>query len=192
MLCGILVGGAARRMAGEAKGLLPAPDTGESLTARLARLAQQLGWTVVLVGEHPDYTRALPELKVLRDQPRDVGPIGGLGALAGQREQGSFVALACDMPALDLELLRRLAETATDSEAVAARSADGKHWEPLCARYQARATRRAIQDCLREGRRSLQAVLARLQVHALPLEAHERPLLVDWDTPEDVKGEGRR
>ncbi len=49
-----------------------------------------------------------------------------------------------------------------------------------------------VEALLREGRRSLQAVLARLQVHALPLEAHERPLLVDWDTPEDVKGEGRR
>ena len=186
LLCGIFVGGAARRMHGAAKGLLPAPDTGEALVARLARLAEELGWEVVLVGRHPTYMEALPALPALADHPAGVGPIGGLGALAQRRADGHFVALACDMPALDSDLLRSLETWAPDSEAVAPRSADGQRWEPLCARYQGQATRSALETCLARGERSLQAVLREMHVTTLPIRDDQRERLMDWDRPEDL------
>jgi hypothetical protein len=42
-LAGIFVGGAARRMDGAPKGLLPAPDTGEALVVRAARCCVEAG-----------------------------------------------------------------------------------------------------------------------------------------------------
>src|SRR4051812_34952762 len=47
-LCGLFIGGQARRMGGVAKGLLAAPDTGEPLVARLRRHAESLGLRCVL------------------------------------------------------------------------------------------------------------------------------------------------
>jgi len=185
MLIGIFVGGRARRMGGIAKGLLPAPSTGEPLAARLARIAHELGHEPVLVGDAPAYREALPGLRAIADDPVGVGPLGGLGGLLAAADDGLVIALSCDLPHVSPALLGRLATTPSTAAVLAPRATSGV-WEPLCARYDAAAVRPALVAALARGERSFQRLFAAVRVEALPLDDAERAQLVDWDAPEDL------
>ena len=186
-LCGLFVGGKARRMGGVAKGLLPAPDSGEPLVQRLRQKAESLGLRCVLVGQAAAYSGL--GLPMLADEPPGIGPLGGLRALLGAADGAWVLALACDLPYVSVELLRRLNEAPDSAEnqppydAIAAR----RHelWEPLCARY-APTVLPILDTALAAGERSFQALLRRLRVYELPLSPEEAAQLVDWDTPGDV------
>lgn len=186
MLCGIFVGGRARRMGGEAKGLLPAPGSGEPLVVRLARIAGELGCEPVLVGAAARYQAALPDLRVIVDEPVDIGPLGGLNGLLGAAAGEPVIALACDMPHVSAALLARLATPPPVGTQVLAARADDTLWQPLCARYEP-TVKPALELAIAQGVRSFQRLFAALTVSELTLSSHERDELVDWDTPEDVQ-----
>lgn len=185
MLIGLFVGGRALRMGGIAKGLLPAPSTGEPLVVRLARIAHELGHEPVLVGDAPAYRAALPSLRVIADDPPGVGPLGGLGGLLAKANDPCAIALSCDLPHLSSALLARLASTSSRAAVLAPRSAHGP-WEPLCARYDVALVRGALAAGLARGERSFQRLFASLDVEALEIDESERGQLVDWDAPEDL------
>ena len=185
MIVGIFVGGRARRMGGAPKGLLPAPDTGEPLVVRSARLSRALGFTPVLVGTADAYRAAVPDLTCLADSPAGVGPMGGLSALLGFAGAEPVIALACDMPLISESLLARLAAHPSAAQVLAARGTGGL-WEPLCARYAGLELAAELARALAAGVRSFQALFARLACEELALSDTERAALVDWDTPEDV------
>lgn len=183
-LAGLFVGGRARRMHGLAKGLLHHPHTGQPLVVRLAHLCSALGYEPVLVGRAEAYTGALPELRVIDDDPPGIGPIGGLNALLQAAGHRPALALACDLPYVSEALLRRLSAESSDAPVLAARNAHA-FWEPLCARY-APEVSQACSAAIAEGVRSFQALFASLQVKELALSPSELDQLRDWDTPEDV------
>lgn len=172
-------------MGGLAKGLLPAPDSGEPLVVRLRRHAESLGLRCVLVGSAAAYAGL--GLPMLADAPPGIGPLGGLRALLVWAEAAPVLALAGDLPYVSPALLGRLvaAPGPTDApcDAVAARRQD--RWEPLCARYEATVLP-VLDAALAAGERSFQALLGRLRVRELELSAAEAAELTDWDRPEDV------
>ncbi|MET0286694.1 MAG: NTP transferase domain-containing protein [Polyangiales bacterium] len=177
MLAGLFVGGRATRMGGIHKGLLQIE--GEAVVVRLARIAREVGLEPVWVGLRDDaYRTALPGLRELADAPAGIGPLGGL---AGLLAHGSAIALACDMPFVSSQLLLRLRDEQPDALALAPRF-DGI-WEPLCARYDARAGV-ALERAIAAGTRSLQPFLSALPAHELVLSSRDE--LRDWDTPDDV------
>lgn len=179
---GLFVGGRASRMGGVAKGLLPHPETGEPLVLRLARLCREAGIErVSLVGRRPPYEGL--GLPVIDDAPGMAGPLGGLVALL-ENGGGPALALACDMPFVSVELVRRLATERPEAPALAARLR-GAPFEPLVARYarEAAEVARALAD---EGERSLQRLLRSLQAHALELDGPAARELRDWDSPTDL------
>lgn len=184
MLCGIFVGGQARRMGGIAKGLLPAPEGGEPLVVRLAHIARKLGCEPVLVGEAARYRPALPELRVIADAPAEIGPLGGLSGLLQDARSGHVLALACDLPHLSSALVARLIACEPAAPVLSPR-ADNGLWEPLCARYDA-ALWPVLDAAIADGTRSFQRFLANVRVVELVLDQDERHQLGDWDTPEDV------
>lgn len=185
MLCGIFVGGRATRMGGLPKGLLPAPDGGEPLVVRLARLARELACEPVLVGDDARYQAVLPSLRTLPDAPANVGPLGGLGGLLAAAEGAPVLALACDLPRVSRALLARLLSEQPEAAVLAPRSESGL-WEPLCARYRADRVLPRLTEALAAGTRSFQRLFRELEVAELALDAESRAELVDWDTPSDV------
>lgn len=187
MLCGIFVGGRASRMGGIAKGLLPAPVTGEPLVVRLARMAAELGCEPVLVGASAEVKAALPALRTIADQPAGIGPLGGLAGLLHAAEQSPVVALACDLPFVSRDLLALLVHATLEAptEVLAVR-ADNGLWEPLCARYDACALAPRVDRAIALGVRSFQKLFSELSVAELPVSHAQRRELDDWDTPEDV------
>ncbi|HVW29179.1 MAG TPA: NTP transferase domain-containing protein [Polyangiaceae bacterium] len=187
ILVGILVGGRATRFGGIAKGLLPAPDSGEPLVGRLARLCREaVGAEVVLVGRAASY-EALG-LPLLEDEPSGIGPLGGLSSLVSEAmHRGSAaIAVAGDLPYVTSELVARVAAFAPEAAAVAPRP--GGTWQPLFARYDPGPCLPVIQAALADGVFKARAVLERLGDRAveLALDSAEASLLVDWDSPEDV------
>lgn len=185
MIVGIFVGGRSTRMGGQPKGLLPAPDSGEALVVRSVRLIREAHHTPLLVGAADAYRGLLPDLRCVQDEPAGVGPLGGLNALLRAAGEAPAIALACDMPFVSSALLARLGTYPSTAPVLAARSETGK-WEPLCARYDAERVLPALQQALRAGVRSFQALLTQVAVEVLELREEERTALMDWDTPEDV------
>lgn len=187
MLCGIFVGGRASRMGGIAKGLLPAPETGEPLARRLARIAVELGCEPVLVGASSEVQAALPALRTLDDQPVGIGPLGGLSGLLHAAGTSHVIALAGDLPFVSRDLLALLVHATLEAptEVLAVR-ADNGLWEPLCARYDASALAPRVDRAIAQGVRSFQKLFSELSVAELPVSQAQRRELDDWDTPEDV------
>ena len=184
---GLFVGGRGSRFGGIAKGNLVHPS-GARLVERLSEVVRTalLDAHVVLVGERPEYADlALP---TVRDAPAGIGPLGGLRALvafARDERRDAVVALACDMPYVTAELVRRLAEEAPGASALAPRD-DGR-WQPLAARYAVRVLP-VLDAAIAAGERSLQRIFERLgtDAHVLSADDAELESLRDWDTPEDV------
>jgi len=188
-LAGIFVGGAARRMGGAPKGLLPAPDTGEALVVRTARCCVEAGLAPVLVGRAEAYRSALPTLSVIDDDPSGCGPLGGLHALLRHAGHGVVLALACDLPYLTADALRALRDAPHDEAVVAPRASDDAPWEPLLARYDVARARPAVARALADGRHALQPLLRTLGVREVPLPAR---CLTDWDSPADLAAPATR
>jgi molybdopterin-guanine dinucleotide biosynthesis protein A len=168
-------------MGGRDKSRLPAPDTGEALAARLARLTSELGLPSVLVGGAPQ-----PPLPHLLDDPPGIGPIGGLCALFAAAGQRRALALACDLPHATAGLIERLWREQPSAAVHAPRDPQTGKWEPLFARYDAARVLPEFRDAVEAGVRSMQTVLRELDVHELVLTDAERRLLLDWDRPGDL------
>ncbi|MEM6449885.1 MAG: NTP transferase domain-containing protein [Cyanobacteria bacterium P01_D01_bin.105] len=103
----ILAGGHSRRM-GTDKALLSRPD-GQLLLTRTAQIAQTLTSEVVVITPWPERYKAIlpPPTKLLKEQPHQRGPLGGfLQGWADIRSDWCLL-LACDLPQLESEPLRR-------------------------------------------------------------------------------------
>lgn len=183
-LCGIFVGGAAKRMGGYPKGLLPAGPSAEPIVLRLATLVQSLGLRVVLVGQHAAYEDlGLPQLA---DRPPGVGPLGGLCALLHAAEGGDVLALACDMPFVTLHIVKRLCDAdLADADAITAQTADDAPLESFLARYRP-SVLPVIEQKLALGERSLQRILQGLRVKKLRLAPDELAVSRDWDRIDEL------
>jgi molybdopterin-guanine dinucleotide biosynthesis protein A len=178
---GIFVGGAGTRMGGRAKGLLATRD-GATIVDRWRAILTAAGVeTIVLVGAHDAYAHL--GLETIHDAPAGIGPLGGLVALLRRAGEKTAIAVACDMPSVSTALMARLLQ-APDAPVVAPRR-NGR-WEPLFARYDARAVRPLAEAQAAAQDHSLQRLLERAGAVELPISAAEADELHDWDTPEDA------
>jgi molybdopterin-guanine dinucleotide biosynthesis protein A len=104
----------------------------------------------------------------------NAGPLGGLHALLRWLPVEWALVLPCDQPFLKPELLRELlAQPREGVDAVVGHPAD--LMEPLPGLYR-RGCRKAIEQALARGERSLRELLSSLRVRTAPAEALRR-----WD-----------
>ena len=186
-LVGIFAGGEGRRMGGIDKGSLQIPGSGESIVEHHAALAKTLGLPCVLLGARSAWSSRLPQYRILADEPSGVGPLGGLHALLQAAQEGPAIALACDMPYINAELLTMLCNEPHGPSIVAPKDHATGKWQPLFARYESRLVLPALRTALAAGQRSFQALFETLQVQELVLPAALAALLRDWDRPEDLE-----
>jgi molybdopterin-guanine dinucleotide biosynthesis protein A len=185
-IAGVFVGGMASRMGGSPKGLLVAPGGRTILDRWRALLASAGVDIVVLVGRHPAYAAYTPALEIVDDEPRGIGPLGGLVALLKRAGECRALALACDMPFVTQSLLTRL--IAAPAARIVAPRLDGR-WEPLCARYEAHGVLPHALRRVAARQHSLQGLLDEAGAAALPLEPGDVADLRDWDAPDDLRGQ---
>jgi molybdopterin-guanine dinucleotide biosynthesis protein A len=181
-VAGIFVGGAGARMGGRAKGLLRTRD-GPTIVDRWRALLGSCGVRdVVLVGVQGAYA-GIP-VEAIDDEPRGIGPLGGLIALLGRAGDSCALAVACDMPFVSESLVRRLIG-ASDAPVVAPRC--GSLWEPLFARYDPPSVLPVARRLASEQAHSLQRLLDEARAVDLPMHPDEMNQLRDWDAPEDLE-----
>jgi molybdenum cofactor guanylyltransferase len=186
-LAGIFIGGQSRRMLGTPKGLLHPPGSAQNLVERLVGNLVAAGLTdIVLVGNNDAYGRL--GIPVVPDPLLGCGPMAGLLGLAEYAANCRFefvVAVACDMPAVDQALLLRLRTEFPTADALVPKR---EHWEPVCARYRARAILPCLQRMVEQGQGRMTRLLEQLGAAcvALPIDASKAGTLEDWDAPSDL------
>lgn len=179
----VLVGGRSTRM-GRDKALLPWQS--RPLVAHVANAVQEAAGNVTLVGEPQRY--CFLEYDQLPDTYTGLGPLGGIEAALLARRGELNLIVACDMPAVRSDFLRRLLEfAAADSAACVVSEDSNGRVHPLCAVYKT--------ACLPFVRRAL--AQRQLRLFDLVAELGAATLKVDCEianvnTPEEWEQWNRR
>jgi molybdenum cofactor guanylyltransferase len=171
----VLAGGRSRRM-GREKALLP--YRGTTLVEYVARTVQEAAGSVTLIGDPAKFGHL--GWPVLPDEVPSLGPASGIYTALRASATDWNLILACDMPAISVDILRellRLAETA-GSDCLAASGSDGKP-EPLCAIYHRRCLP-ALNTALRDNRLKMRDLLNELGAKSMPVA---QAMLANVNTP---------
>jgi len=175
----VLAGGQSRRM-GTDKALLP--HGSGTLLEFVARQVLAVAGTITVIGPPERYAGL--GLEILPDSRVAAGPLGGIETALSLRRADRNLIVACDLPAIDCALLRRLFQEAerTSADCVMAESPAGV--EPLLAVWRLTCLS-AVRACLDAGIRKVTDALDGLVVRHVPVSVD---LVINWNRPEDVAG----
>ena len=177
----VLAGGQSRRRGRDKARLTLATDQGPlPLLRRTCDVAQGcVDRTYVLTPWPQRYASVVPSTALLLQESGNSG--GPLVALAqgwsmiladsqrrGQRAPDWLLVLACDLPALDLQVLRGWYEGLSTVSAIAALPRHQDRWEPLCGFYHRRCLP-SLQRATAAKIYSCQVWLAQEEVFPLPV-----------------------
>ena len=155
---GILAGGRGSRLGGRDKAWLM--RDGVPQVVRIARRFEG-ECAAVLVSANRDLPRhAAHGLTAVEDRIADIGPLGGIDALAPACETPWLLTIPVDIVDANDCLLRTLAQAGGDG--AVAEDDDGV--QPLVALYRLEPLRIAVADAIRAGAFSVQALQARMQL----------------------------
>lgn len=163
----VLAGGRSRRMKADKASL---EVGGKTLLERvLAQVGPRFDEVLVSVsaGTSGPPLPASVRARAVPDERPGLGPIGGV--LAGLRaaRNDACAVVACDIPDIDIPLLRALAREAGDAEIAVAVDPAGRY-EPLFAVYR-RAVVPAVESLLGRGERSLLPLFGLCRTRTVPL-----------------------
>jgi molybdenum cofactor guanylyltransferase len=159
----VLAGGASRRM-GRDKALLQLNE--RSLIAIVVeRMALVCGEVLIVSSDRKPYVGF--GVPVVEDRFQDVGVLGGLHAGLKAASYELALAVGCDMPFLNPDLLRAFADWAEGFDVALLRR--GEHVEPLHAAYR-RTCLPAIEAVIRAGKRRIISFFSRVDVRYVALE----------------------
>ncbi len=184
-MAALFAGGESRRMGTDKAALTVG---GETLLARTARVAEEAGLDLRVVGRaRPDDWSRAGVLFVPDDVP-GLGPLGALTtALRGAAEP--ILALACDLPLLDAEALRWLAGLTPGRHGLAVWR--DEEVEPLFSVY-APACLPLAAARLAEGRRSLRGLIDAGEFARAEAPEWVAVRLVNVNTSEEWAGVGEK
>jgi len=188
----ILAGGRASRMGGRDKAF--AAVAGEPIAVRTVRLFRDLFAQVLVATNRPARFGGLG-VETVADAFPGCGPLAGIHAAAAVSRFPHVFVAACDMPALDADVIRFLVgRVGPEFDAIV--PCWDEDVEPLHAVYAVRCVP-AMEASLRAGRYAMRDFLARLRVDWVR-EAELRGLrgaarsLTNVNTPEELAAVGGR
>ncbi|MEE8370008.1 MAG: molybdenum cofactor guanylyltransferase [Dehalococcoidia bacterium] len=158
----VLAGGSSRRL-GQDKALLQFGDA-PLLKIVVDRTTQVCDHVVVAVDRPERYQELRLSAKLVADAAPGLGPISGLQTGLQACDAEHILVVACDLPFLNVELLRFMADLPRSYQALVPWSAD--RWQPLCAIY-ARSCLKVVDAIVSEGGGSMHQLLERLDVQRL-------------------------
>lgn len=185
----VLVGGKSKRM-GTPKSVAIL-DSGEYLLERVVRTARQFCREVVLVGAGP-----IPQPLLIEERLPDAdgieGPLAGVLSALRWEPSARWLILACDLPLVTTEAIRwLLSQAMRDAVAVLPHLDDPSLAEPLFALYDP-AAKPLLEKGARDGRRSIQRILAEEKVVSPRVPEELRPAWTNVNTPEAWEAVQRR
>lgn len=156
----------------------------EVVIERVSRICAEV---LIVTGDVEPYTDL--GVSVVEDRFCGVGVLGGLHAGLEAATYELTLAVGCDMPFLDLDLLRAFADWAEGFDVAVLRRREGEQVEPLHAAYR-RTCLPAIESAIRAGRRRIISFFSQVQVRyvtpdeVLPFDPHLRSFR-NVNTPEE-------
>ena len=177
----VLAGGRSTRM-GQDKASLPFGD--ETMLGRSIRIAGSVAEDVLVVAR-PD--QSVPAgVRVVFDPVEDLGPLAAIAVGLSASASELNIIVACDMPLIRPEVLRRLIERRGDADICLA-VVDGRA-SPLCAVYRTTVASTA-QTLVASGERRVMALLDRVQTKRVDAAAFrdidpQLESFISCDTPE--------
>jgi molybdopterin-guanine dinucleotide biosynthesis protein A len=160
----VLAGGSGRRMRRN-KALLPVPG-GTLIERLLNQLEGFFAETLISVSEEEPF-RFLGR-RLVSDEAPDLGPMHGICRCLSLTSREKNLVIACDIPDVDLDVLRAMCSAAETAEIVVPVADSGRR-EPLLAIY-SRSLVGEMQRLLEAGERSLLPLLDRCSTRTLVLE----------------------
>jgi molybdopterin-guanine dinucleotide biosynthesis protein A len=145
----ILAGGKSSRMQGEDKSLLPIEGK-----PMILHIADQLKahFDAVMIGANDKEKYAFLGYPIVPDHEAGKGPLGGIHAcLEASSTEINFIT-ACDIPTMNIKLIRNMINLSLDVDIVMPLSKDFKQ-EPLYAVYKRSVTKPAAMILQNNGRR---------------------------------------
>jgi molybdopterin-guanine dinucleotide biosynthesis protein A len=158
----ILNGGRSRRMGMNKSQVVLDPDDSLSLIERILHVVSSLSDDVLIVGGGNG--ASIGNTRHVEDAYPGQGPLGGLVTGMGAMRYGRCLLLACDMPFVNIELVRLMA--ALGAEDVVAQTRESRI-EPFHAIYHRRCLPRAVA-LLAEGERSMERFLLAIDRRLVP------------------------
>lgn len=181
----ILAGGQSQRM-GQDKALLPM--NGMTLLEHVVASLLMVAADIVVVADVPE-KYALPCGRVLADTFPGSGPVGGILTGLTALGEGRHIVVACDMPALNVNVLQLLLKAHTPEWDAVVPEINGQP-EPLCAVYAHTAAHRLLRF-LESGGRAAREALSQLRVKRIGEGVLRRidpelACFTNVNTPEDL------
>ncbi|MBU0629464.1 MAG: molybdenum cofactor guanylyltransferase [Candidatus Margulisbacteria bacterium] len=182
----ILAGGQNSRMGGADKAFLKVG--GERIIDRTVALLRELFDELIIVSNSPErYFKKFPEIKIVSDAIKEVGPIGGLQAgLSASSNEAVFVC-ACDMPALSAEAITQQRAKFEEKQPDCLIARYENRLEPLHSIYR-RSLLPVIGQLIEAGQFSIRDLAGRCRKKSyFDLKREEKISLLNLNTPEDLK-----
>ena len=175
----ILTGGKSRRM-GSNKALLV--YKGQSFLEHIVDALKPICKEIFLIGRSKEYDEfGLTQLEDLEEQ---TGPISAICSGLQHSNAEYNLVLSCDVPMVSSSLLKTLTDKATGYDVTL--FTDGKHSTPLIACYR-KPCIPVFKHLLKNKRYRLMDAIEALKCNIIPLMEHEKPLIKNINTPEDLK-----
>jgi molybdopterin-guanine dinucleotide biosynthesis protein A len=180
----IMAGGQSRRM-GRDKALID--YKGQPIIAHVIGTLRTLSDDILIVSNRLDLYGAF-SARVVPDYEPPSGPLGGIAVGLQAARNDKSIVVACDMPFLNVTLLRWLIDLSAEFDAVVLQT--GTEFEPLHAVYR-RACYNPITQRLERGERRVISFFADVRLRTVP-EAEWRSLdpegrsLINLNTPGDL------
>lgn len=176
----IMAGGGSGRM-GEDKSLL---DVGGKPMIKhiFDQLAPEFSQVLISANDLEKY--AFLGAEVVADRAAGHGPLMGIVSCLERSENDVNFVVACDIPSIDIELVKSLVAESTDFDAVVPKNPDGR-FEPLFAVYR-KSMLGVFNDLLSRGERKIDVAYDLCKVKYHLLDAGEA--LKNINTAADYKG----
>lgn len=171
LTCIVLTGGKSIRL-GRDKAL-EAFGNGNLLEKVLSRLRLLKADVIMVANRNQDFGMLSgdPGLKLVTDIFPEKGPLGGIYTGLSLSVTQSNLVVACDMPFLNIDLIRYMVEISNSYDLVVPRK--GKYYEPLHAVY-SRTCLPVIEDMLRQDELQVYQILSMVKARYVENDEIER------------------
>lgn len=147
----VLAGGRSQRF-GSDKALYQLGEAGPTVLECVLMAGRALTGRLVIVGTRR-FEYLAPEIPMFEDDEPGCGPLGGIATALRVAERERVLVVGCDMPCLNLALLRWMLALDTEADVVIPRTSDGR-LQTMHAIYQVTALPR-VEEALVSGERAV-------------------------------------
>jgi molybdopterin-guanine dinucleotide biosynthesis protein A len=182
----ILAGGANKRFNGKTKANIQI--SGVRIIARTVKILHEIFDDIIIVTNTPEEFKGYKHFKMVPDEIKNVGPLGGIQAALKVASNDALFVFASDMPCISSELVRKHIEFYNKRRCDAAIPRINDFKEPLHAIYNKKIGEKLTEFLKGTNKYSIENFIKDLNVryHNLDDTFENRRAFMNINTPQDL------